>query len=84
MRTTVSINDQLLAAAKERARRRGKTLGQVLDAALRRELAENEVSPPVPVPVFRGGSGPRPGLELESNRALAEALDEDVDLNRRR
>src|ERR671925_32603 len=39
MRTTVSISDELLAAAKRRARERGQTLGEVVDAALRRELA---------------------------------------------
>lgn len=84
MRTTVSIDDQLLAAAKERARRLGLTLGQVVNSALRRELAEDENREIVPVPVFRGGSGPRAGVDLRSNRSLSEILDEDVDLNRRR
>ena len=39
MRTTVSISDEQLAAAKRRARERGETLGDVVDAVLRRELA---------------------------------------------
>jgi hypothetical protein len=34
--------------------------------------------------LFRGGTGPRPGIDLRSNRALLEALDEDVELNDRR
>ena len=77
MRTTVSISDELLAAAKRRAHERGETLGEVIDAALRRELAVPEQRGPRPaVPVFRGGSGPRPGIDLTSNRALHEALDE--------
>lgn len=84
MRTTVSIDDQLLAAAKERARRLGLTLGQVVNSALRRELAVDETREIVPVPVFRGGSGPRAGVDLRSNRSLSEILDEDVDFNRRR
>jgi hypothetical protein len=85
MRTTVAISDELLAAAKRRARERGQTLGDVVDAALRRELAD-----PAPVgerpdiPVFRGGTGPRAGVDLTSNRALHEALDEDVALDSRR
>jgi hypothetical protein len=85
MRTTVSISDELLAAAKRRARERGQTLGEILEAALRRELsdADRAVDRP-PVPVFRGGSGPRPGLDLTSNRALYEALDEGVELDDRR
>lgn len=84
MRTTVSIDDQLLAAAKERARRLGLTLGQVVNSALRRELAVDKAPERVPVPVFRGGSGPRAGVDLRSNRSLSEVLDEDVDLNKRR
>lgn len=85
MRTTVSISDELLVAAKLRARDRGLTLGQFLDAALQRELndAQPRRSGPA-VPVFRGGTGPRPGIDLNSNRALIEALDEEVDLGNRR
>jgi len=85
MRTTLSISDELLAAAKRRARERGQTLGQVVDAALQRELNEPAGAPPAPpVPVFRGGSGPRPGVDLSSNRALLELLDEGVELDERR
>lgn len=85
MRTTVSISDELLAAAKRRARERGQTLGEVIDAALRRELAvPGQRAERPPVPVFGGGTGPRPGLDLTSNRALHEALDEGVELDARR
>lgn len=85
MRTTVAIDDELLAAAKRRARERGESLGQVLEAALRRELASRVDPQDVPlVPVFTGGTGPRPGVDLTSNRALHEALDEALDLDRRR
>jgi hypothetical protein len=75
MRTTVAVDDRLLAAAKRRGRERGQTLGQVIEDALRRELAEPVPSEPVAVPVFRGGDGPLPGVDLRSNRALREALD---------
>lgn len=85
MRTTVSIDDELLAAARRRARQRGETLGQVVEAALRRELARaQDVAQAPRIPVFTRGSGPRPGIDLTSNRALHEALDDDVDLDRRR
>ncbi len=85
MRTTVSIDDELLGAAKRRARERGQTLGQVVETALRRELAEPVVAGSLtPIPVFTGGGGPRPGLDLTSNRALHEALDDGVDLDRLR
>jgi hypothetical protein len=75
MRTTVAINDQLLSAAKAAARRRGYTLGRLVEEALRRELAEPGTDRPPEVPVFRGGTGPRPGLDLRSNRALIELLE---------
>jgi hypothetical protein len=85
MRTTLSISDELLTAAKSRARERGQTLGQFVDAALQRELNEADQPRTAPsVPVFRGGTGPRPGIDLSSNRALLEALDHDVDLEDRR
>lgn len=85
MRTTVAIADQLLEAAKRRARRRGITLGQLIEAGLQRELAAGDARGEGPVvPVFSEGTGPRPGLDLTSNRALHEALDDDVDLDARR
>lgn len=85
MRTTLSIADEILAAAKRRARAQGVSLGQVVEAALRRDLAEPETDASRPeIPVFSGGDGPRPGLDLTSTRALHEALDEGVSLDRRR
>lgn len=79
VRTTVTVDDYLLAAARRRARARGQTLGQVIDGALRRELAEPAPSEPVAVPVFREGDGPLPGVDLRSNRALREVLDRGAD-----
>jgi hypothetical protein len=78
MRTTVAVDDHLLAAARRRARERGQTLGQIVEGALRRELAEPAAGEPVEVPVFRGGDGPLPGVDLRSNRALREVLDRGV------
>jgi len=75
MRTTIAVDDHLLVAAKRRAREHDQTLGQVVEDALRRELAEPLSSEPVAVPVFRGGDGPLPGVDLRSNRAIREALD---------
>jgi hypothetical protein len=75
VRTTVAINDKLLTAAKSAARRRGYTLGRLIEEALRRELDQQSTGHPPQVPVFQGGTGPRPGLDLRSNRALIELLD---------
>jgi hypothetical protein len=81
MRTTVAIDDNLLATARSRAQERGQTLGQVMEIALRRELAEPTRVEPVAVPVFRGGGGALPGVDLTSNRALRVRLDEGVELD---
>ncbi len=84
VRTTLAIDDQLLIAARQRARERGQTLGQVVEDALRSHLAGRGDAAPVPIPVFSGGGGPRPGVDLTSNRALREALDADLELERLR
>lgn len=75
MRTTVVINDELLLAAKQRARERGVPLGSVIDDALRRELAEQPRTPGPPIPVFSGGNGLAPGIDPTSNRSMYSALD---------
>lgn len=82
MRTTLKIDDELLRAAKRRAQQEGRTLGQVVEDALRRQLAtpaQKQAGPALSV--FRGGTGPAPGVDVSSNRALAEALDEGRDLD---
>ena len=85
MRTTLAISDELLEAAKRQAHRRGQTLGRLVEQALRRELAlAEETAERPPIPVFRDGTGPRPGVDLDSNRALHELLDEGLDLDFRR
>ena len=44
MRTTLDIDDDLLAAAKELARREGATAGQVVSRLLRRSLTGGSVA----------------------------------------
>ena len=51
---------------------------------LRRELVSDAARGTRPdVPVFTG-TGPRPGIDLTSNRALHEVLDEGLHLDARR
>lgn len=84
MRTTLSIDDELLARARERARERGITLGAVVENALRRDFASEVRTDAPTLPVFTKGSGPKPGIDLTSNRVLHEVLDEDLPLDRLR
>lgn len=86
MRTTVAVDDEVLAAAKRRARERGVSLGRVVEDALRRALADDgspDKPPPPHVPIFSRGTGPQPGVDLTSNRALYELLDENTPLDSR-
>jgi len=84
MRTTVAIDDELLEQAKDRARSDGCTLGQLIEGALRRDLARQPAGDAPTIPVFRGGTGPRPGVDLTSNRALTAALDNGLELDQLR
>lgn len=85
MRTTVSIDDHLLARARDQARRRGQTLGQFIEEALGSVLAGSGRAAERPiVPVFTRGTGPRPGVDLSSNRAILEALDDETPLDQQR
>ena len=63
--------------ARKRARSLGLTLGQYVERALRTAAAhDGERQPAPPIPVFHGGTGVRPGIDLDSNRAMQEILDE--------
>lgn len=78
MRTTLALDDALLARAKKRAASRGQTLGQYVEAAVRRELTVESEPRTVPeLPVFTRGTGIRPGIDPSSTQALFDALDAD-------
>lgn len=86
MRTTVRIEDDLYAAVKARAARSGRTVAEVIEDALRRALTETSPGAGTalaPLPTF-GGSGVLPGIDLASNTAMRDAMEEDVELDARR
>lgn len=77
MRTTVNIDDGLLGRAREVAVRTGRSLGDVVDDALRVLLIERHATTPGAVDLpTSGGSGLQPGVDLEDKEALAELLDD--------
>jgi hypothetical protein len=78
MRTTIRIDDALLARAKQRAAERGSTLNAVVEDALRESLARREAprAEPVDLPVFKG-SRLRPGVDLDDSAALLELMERD-------
>lgn len=76
MRTTVNIDDGLLAEAKVLAARTSKSLGAVLDDALRALLRSNARADARPAFVLatHGKGGLQPGVDLDDKEALAELM----------
>jgi len=77
MRTTITIDDSLLARARRVASRNGKTLSALIGDALRAELARRQkpTSEAFRLVTFRG-SGGRPEVDLDRTSALMVAEDE--------
>lgn len=77
MRTTIRIDDRLLAELKAQAARSGRTLAAVVDDALRTALARSDLrgtSPPPDLPTSPGGRL-RPGVDLDDSAALLGMID---------
>lgn len=77
MRTTVSLDDDLLAEAKVLAARRSRTVSSVLEEALRDLLAKHDDvtrdRAPVRLPTCDLG-GLQPGVDLMNREQMAELL----------
>ncbi len=77
MRTTIRLNEDLLAEAKQRAARRGMTLTAVIEQALRESFgrqASQQERPPVKLPVW-GKGGVQPGVDLDDSAALLDLME---------
>jgi hypothetical protein len=74
MRTTVTIDDNLLAEAKSFAAKQHRTLGEVIDEALRMSLRQAaEPRKQVELPTT-GDPRNRPLVDILDKEALAEVL----------
>ena len=77
MRTTIKIDDDLLAAAKARAVASGRTLNAVVEDALREAIARRTAGGQprrIDLPTF-GGSRLLPGVDLDDSAALLEHME---------
>jgi Arc/MetJ family transcription regulator len=76
MRTTLTIDDELLELAKQRARARRTTLGKVVEDALRAALFEagERRDRPFRLVTFEG-DGPHEGIDLDRTSTLLAAED---------
>ena len=78
MRTTIRLDDDLLADAKAVAARTGKTLADVIEDALRESLARRRAGRgprrKLRLPIVNG-KGVRPGIDLDDSAALVDAME---------
>jgi hypothetical protein len=81
VRTTIRIDDEVYRRVKRVAERSDRTIGQVIEDAIQLAFRPTRDDQSVAdLPVY-GGSGVMPGVDLTSNRSVAEAMDEDVPLD---
>ncbi len=86
MRTTERIDDELYRRVEERAAREGRTVAGVLEDAVRIGLGGHEhvASPPPLVTPTYGSNGVVPGVDLSSNHAWYELLDQETPIEQLR
>ncbi len=86
MRTTLTIDADVLSAFKRLAADTHQTLSGVIEDALREQLARRRSLADVSsadLPVVRGGAL-MPGVDLSSNRAVQRLLDENLPFDKLR
>jgi hypothetical protein len=80
MRTTIRLDDGLLADAKALAAERGTTLTAVIEDALRESLARRSQNQPrrrIQLPTSGAGSRIMPGVDLDDSAALLDLMESD-------
>ena len=78
MRTTVRLDDDLLARAKREAARRGETFTSLVEKGLRLVLARparTNARPAVELPVCREGGGTLPGIDIANSADLLDRME---------
>ena len=77
-RTTIRLDEHLLAEAKQVAVKTKRTLTQLIEDALRETLARQESAPltEIKLPTF-GGDGVCPGVDLHCNATLLDIMEDD-------
>lgn len=77
MKTTLNIDDTVMQRLREEAARQGRTMSELVEAGLRRVLAEPDpaaTEAPAPLPRWRSG-GAR--VDVANRDALHELMDRD-------
>jgi hypothetical protein len=77
MKTTLDLNDELLADAKALAARQRTTLTRIIEDSLRLRLRAGRAPSKTPkIPIYRGKGGLAADLDGLSNKALLDAADD--------
>ncbi len=80
MKTTLDLNDELLAHAKAEAARQSTSLARLVEEGLQLRLrapGRAARTAKVQIPVFKGRGGLVAGVDPTSNKALLAALRDD-------
>jgi Arc/MetJ family transcription regulator len=73
MKTTLNIDDSVMALLKREAARRGCTMSELVESALRRLLNEKAAASPLPsLPKFKSGGAT---VEIADRDALYQAME---------
>jgi hypothetical protein len=73
MKTTLVIDDSVMIRLREEAARQGRTLSEMVEAALRLLLDSRPVPPPLPpLPSFKSGGAQ---VDVADRDALYEAME---------
>jgi hypothetical protein len=73
MKTTLTIDDSVMARLRREAARSGRTMSELVEVALRRLLqAKPDAVPPSPLPSFDGGGAL---VDIADREALYHAME---------
>ena len=81
MKTTLNIDDYLLANAKAMAARQRTSLTRLIEEGLQLRLRPSRSTSEIGkrmIPVYKGRGGVVPGLDPSSNKAMLDAADNDA------
>jgi Ribbon-helix-helix protein, copG family len=77
MRTTITIDEHLLAQVKQRATATGRTVSKTIEDAVRESFLRHPEDQPrqkIDLLTFKSG-GYRPGVDLDNNAALLDLME---------
>lgn len=75
MTVTIQLDEALLQDVERLAAKRQSTVPALIEIALTELLHRNE-GEPQELPVFRGGNGLRPGVDLDNSAALLDWMEQ--------